>query len=81
MKVLEMTPVEAKTRFGEVLDAVERGDEVIVTRRGKKVARIRAADRRATPEEIQEAFRKIREVGLRLEPGETIKGLISQGRR
>jgi prevent-host-death family protein len=81
MKVLEMTSVEAKTRFGEVLDAVERGDEVIVTRRGQRIARIRGEDRQATPEEIREAFRRIREVGLRLEPGETIKGLISEGRR
>jgi prevent-host-death family protein len=35
-----MTSVEAKTNFGAVLDAVESGLEVLVTRNGKEVARI-----------------------------------------
>lgn len=36
----ELTAVDAKVRFGAVLDAVERGEEIIVTRNGKAVARI-----------------------------------------
>jgi prevent-host-death family protein len=36
----ELTAVEAKVRFGAVLDAVERGEEIVVTRNGKTVARI-----------------------------------------
>jgi len=36
----ELTAVEAKVKFGAVLDAVERGEEIIVTRNGKIVARI-----------------------------------------
>ncbi|MGD9965902.1 MAG: type II toxin-antitoxin system Phd/YefM family antitoxin [Hyphomonadaceae bacterium] len=35
-----LTAVEAKVRFGAVLDAVERGEEIVVTRNGKVVARI-----------------------------------------
>jgi prevent-host-death family protein len=31
---------EAKTKFSELLDRVERGEEVVVTRHGKAVARI-----------------------------------------
>ncbi|MGL4729851.1 MAG: type II toxin-antitoxin system Phd/YefM family antitoxin [Bosea sp. (in: a-proteobacteria)] len=31
---------EAKTKFSELLDRVERGEEVIVTRHGRRVARI-----------------------------------------
>lgn len=31
---------EAKTKFSELLDRVERGEEVVVTRHGKTVARI-----------------------------------------
>lgn len=36
----ELTAVEAKVKFGSVLDAVERGEEIVVTRNGKVVARI-----------------------------------------
>lgn len=31
---------EAKTKFSELLDRVERGEEIVVTRHGKTVARI-----------------------------------------
>lgn len=31
---------EAKTKFSELLDRVERGEEVVVTRHGKTVARM-----------------------------------------
>jgi prevent-host-death family protein len=40
----ELTSVEAKTNFGSVLDAVEGGEEVLVTRNGKQVARIVPVD-------------------------------------
>lgn len=36
----ELTAVDAKVRFGAVLDAVERGEEIVVTRNGRRVARI-----------------------------------------
>mgnify|MGYP001807137040 CR=1 FL=1 len=36
----EITAVEAKVKFGALLDEIERGEEVIVTRNGKPVARI-----------------------------------------
>lgn len=31
---------EAKTKFSELLDRVERGEEVVITRHGKTVARL-----------------------------------------
>ena len=31
---------EAKTHFAQLLDRIEKGDEVIITRRGKMVARL-----------------------------------------
>ena len=40
----ELTSVEAKTNFGSVLDAVEGGEEVLVTRNGRQVARIVPVD-------------------------------------
>jgi prevent-host-death family protein len=41
---------EAKTKLSELLDMVERGEEVTITRRGEPVARlvpVRAADEQA----------------------------------
>jgi prevent-host-death family protein len=35
-----VTALEAKTRFGELLDRVSRGEEIIITRHDKPVARI-----------------------------------------
>jgi prevent-host-death family protein len=35
-----VTAFEAKTRFGELLDRVSRGEEVVITRHDKPVARL-----------------------------------------
>lgn len=35
-----ITAFEAKTRFGELLDRVSRGEEVVITRHDKPVARL-----------------------------------------
>ena len=35
-----VTALEAKTRFGELLDRVARGEEIIITRHEKPVARM-----------------------------------------
>jgi len=35
-----LTAFEAKTRFGELLDRVSRGEEIVITRHEKPVARI-----------------------------------------
>jgi len=36
----KVTAFEAKTRFGELLDRVSRGEEVVITRHEKAVARL-----------------------------------------
>lgn len=36
----EVTAVEAKVKFGSLLEAVEGGEEVVVTRNGKRIARM-----------------------------------------
>ncbi len=38
--VTSVTALEAKTRFGKLLDRVSRGEEIVVTRHDKPVARI-----------------------------------------
>lgn len=53
----ELTAVEAKVRFGAVLDAVERGEEIVVTRNGKVVARIVPANEPGMSQE--EAIEKL----------------------
>lgn len=35
-----VTVAEAKAHLSEVLDRVERGEEIVITRRGKPVARV-----------------------------------------
>ena len=35
-----VTAFQAKTRFGELLDRVERGEEIVITRHEKAVARL-----------------------------------------
>lgn len=45
---------EAKARLGELLDKVEAGEEVIITRHGKAVARLSAAVRPRKPLPLQE---------------------------
>lgn len=40
--MLTVTLVEAKTRLSELLDKVEAGEDVVITRRGRPAARIAA---------------------------------------
>ena len=35
-----MTAFEAKTRFGELLQRVERGEEIVITRHDRPIARV-----------------------------------------
>jgi len=57
-----VTAFEAKTRFGELLDRVTRGEEIIITRHDKPVARIVPEGRPALAE-VQQAVRDLH--GLR----------------
>jgi prevent-host-death family protein len=79
--MLEIGAFEAKNRLAALLDAVERGEEVTITRRGKPVAKLvrheLAIDRtkaRAAAERIK-AMRKGVTLG-----GVAIKELIQEGR-
>lgn len=36
----KMTAFEAKTRFGELLQRVERGEEIVITRHDRPIARV-----------------------------------------
>ena len=57
--MLTVTLAQAKAQLSELLNKVEAGEEVIITRRGKAVAHIRAAERKLEPIPFEElaAFR------------------------
>jgi len=78
----EIQASEAKTHLPQLLDDVERGETLIITRHGRRIARIVPdVDRRQ--EEIHKALAGIRE--LRKRTGRiTLKELLSardEGRR
>jgi prevent-host-death family protein len=59
--VREIGAFEAKNKLGQLLDLVERGEEVVITRHGKPVARVIPAQPRVSPEVARAALRRIRE--------------------
>jgi len=48
-----VTALQAKTRFGELLDRVSRGEEIVITRHERPVARIIPEGRPALAEVLQ----------------------------
>jgi prevent-host-death family protein len=77
----EIGAFEAKNKLGALLDAVERGEEVTITRRGKPVARlVRPAPKldRETAKAAAARIRKRRK-GVTLR-GLKIKDLVNEGR-
>jgi prevent-host-death family protein len=78
----EIGAFEAKNRLGQLLDLVEQGEEVVITRHGKAVARLvppktgfSRAEARGAAQRIREMSRKVTLGGLRL------RNLIDEGRR
>ena len=77
----EVGAFEAKNRLGQLLDWVEAGEEVVITRRGKVVARLVPPSQMFDSERSLRAATNIRErrKGVTL-GGLRIKDLISEGR-
>ena len=87
--IASVTALEAKTRFGQLLDRVSMGEEVLVTRHDKPVARILPANRPAR-EEVRAAAESLRELrgAIAMRRGDQpaltpddIKSLVEEGRR
>jgi prevent-host-death family protein len=82
--VKEIGAFEAKTRLGQLLDWVEAGEEVIITRRRRVVAKLVPPDApsidraRARARNAARGLREMRK-GVTL-GGLKIKDLISEGR-
>ncbi len=77
----EVGAFEAKNKLGQLLDIVEQGEEVTITRHGKEVARLVPAKGAFSRKAAHEAVRRIREMrqGVTL-GGLKIKDLINEGR-
>ena len=84
-----ITALEAKTRFGQLLDRVSRGEEIVVTRHDRPVARIVPVDRPAH-EEVRAAVAGLRElrraIAMRCEDqpvlsAAELRSMIEEGRR
>jgi prevent-host-death family protein len=75
---------EAKNTLGTLLDRVERGEEIVITRHGKPVARLVPSTGRIDKSQVQAALQRIRE---RAKQGHTefdwaeVKALRDEGRR
>lgn len=72
---------EAKTHLASLLKQVARGKEVVITKRDRPMARLVPVDSPRLQRE--DVFRRIRALQgrLALAEGETMKDLISAGRR
>ena len=77
----EVGAFEAKNKLGTLLDWVEAGEEVLITRRGKPVARLVSAEPVFDREKARRAVEGIIETrkGVTL-GGLKIKDLINEGR-
>jgi prevent-host-death family protein len=62
----EVGAFEAKNTLGSLLDRVERGEEIVITRHGKPVARLVPNIRQPTQDQVQAAFARLRERARRL---------------
>jgi prevent-host-death family protein len=62
--------VEAQTQFAALLERVERGETLTITRHGKPVAKLVRVEQR-DPVEIEAAIKRIKE----LASGQTLGGL------
>jgi prevent-host-death family protein len=73
---------EAKTRLAELLDRVEQGERIVITRHGRPVAQLVPMEE-APAMTVAEAIDGIIAFGKEhtLGPGLTIRDLIEEGRR
>lgn len=79
---MEVGTLEAKNRLSALLDAVERGEEVVITRRGRPVARLtRAEAGRDRARALRAADAILGRRGATLGEGLTIRDLVEDGRR
>jgi len=65
----EIGAVEAKNKLGQLLDLVERGEEIIITRHGKAAARLVPPTQAFSRDQARAAIKRIRERAEKLKLG------------
>ncbi len=82
-----ITAFEAKTRLGRLLDRVQSGEELLITRHGRPVAKLVPVRRDEPADAVDRALATFREIrdslkakGVRITRQE-IREWISEGRR
>jgi prevent-host-death family protein len=75
---------DAKTHLSQLLDRVERGERIVITRNGKPVADLVPHDDAADPT-LRRRAKAVKELlrfkRIKLPKGVTIRDLINEGRR
>lgn len=83
----KVTAFEAKTRFGELLERVSKGEEVVITRHDKPVARLvpegaqRMDDVRRAVAGLRELQSRIRRRSRAKLSDRDVRSAIDEGRR
>lgn len=77
----EIGAYEAKTRLPALLERAARGEQFIITKHGRPVARLGPINAIANVERRREAIEALKEFGKGRTLGVPIKQLIEQGRR
>lgn len=72
---------DAKTHFSKLLDLVEAGEEVRITRHGKPVARLVAERPRISREDVDRLLKAMDDIRSRSRSGGSLKELVDEGRR
>ncbi len=73
---------EAKTHFSNLLDRVEKGDRIVITRHGREVAVLAPVEARPASNLIELGKRALAATkGTSLPKGVTIKDMINAGRK
>ena len=73
---------EAKTHLSELLEKVEAGEEITITRHGAPVAKLVPVKKEVSVEERAAAIQRIQKLAAGLSLGGLkVKDLISEGRR
>jgi prevent-host-death family protein len=70
-KIGEVGAVEAKTKFSSLLDRVQEGEEIVITRKGLAVAKLVRIEREPTVADRRAAIERI----ARLADKHTLRGV------
>lgn len=70
-RVVQFGAFEAKTKFSALLDRVEKGEEIVITRKGKTIAKLVRFEREPTVTDRREAIERI----SRLADKRSLKGI------